>query len=78
MRPRKPRNYNKHHGVYDYAHVQVVHYAMTECFPRKVINKFKKVGEAEVKNYLNQQNTKITFTPMNVSDMSEEQKEDGL
>ena len=74
LSPRKLRNYDKHLGVDDYAHVQVVRYAMTQYSPRKDINKFKKVKEAEVENDLKKLHTKITFTPTNVSGMSEQQK----
>ena len=46
--PRKPMNYAKNLGLDEYAHAQVVHYAMMQYSLKKVINKFKKVGEVEV------------------------------
>ena len=45
LRPRKPR---KHPVLGNYAHAQVLHYEMTQYLPRKVIKKFKKIGDAEV------------------------------
>ena len=48
MRPRKPRNYANNIGLDDYTHAQVVHYAMIHYSLRKVINRFKQVGEVEV------------------------------
>ena len=41
-------NYAKNLGLDEYAHAQVVHYAMMQYSLKKVINKFKKVGEVEV------------------------------
>ena len=71
LSPRKPRNYAKNLGLYDYAHAQVVHYVMIQYSLRKGINRFKQVGEAEVEKYLKQLHKKITFAPMNASDMCE-------
>ena len=48
MRPRKPRNYANNLGMDDYAHAQVVHYAMMQYSLRKGINSSKQVGEVEV------------------------------
>ena len=45
LRPIEPKN---HPGVDDYAHTQIVHYAMIQYYLRKGINKFKKVGGAAV------------------------------
>ena len=44
-RLRKPR---KHPVLVDYAHAQIVHYAMTQYSLRKGLKRFKKVGDAKV------------------------------
>ena len=48
MRPRKPSKYANNIGLDDYAHAQVVHYAMMQYLMRKGINRSKQVGEVEV------------------------------
>ena len=48
MRPRKPSNYANNLGMDDYAHAQLVHYAMMQYSLRKGINSSKQVGEVEV------------------------------
>ena len=45
MRPIKT---SKHPVVDYYAHSQIAHYVMTQYLLRKGLNKFNKVGEAEV------------------------------
>ena len=68
LRPRKPRN---HTGVDSYAHPHIVHYTMTKYSLRKGLNKFKKLGEAEVEKSVNQLHMNSTVAPMNVANMSE-------
>ena len=47
----------------DYAHAQIVHYAMTQYSLRKGLKRFKKVGDAKVERELNQLHTKSFLLP---------------
>ena len=67
MRPRKPNN---HPGVADYAHEQIVHYAMTQYFLIKGLKNINKVGEDVVEKEIKQINRNSTFDPTNVSNVS--------
>ena len=75
---RKPRNYANNIGLDDYAHAQVVHYAMMQYSLRNGINRFNQVGEVEVEKYLKQLHNQSTFAHMKASDMRNQQKEDSL
>ena len=48
LRPRKPSNYARKIGLDDYAHAQVVHYAMMQYAIRKGIDRLNQAGEVEV------------------------------
>ena len=67
MRPKKPNN---HPGLADYAHEQIVHYAMTQYFLIKVLKNINKVGEEAVEKELKQIHRNSTFAPTNVANMS--------
>jgi hypothetical protein len=69
--PRRGREY-----IHLYA--TVMHHAMTQNSLKRVIKKFKKVGEASVSKELLQLHMREMFTPQNAKELSSEQKRGAL